>query len=807
MTGTLQDVTERRRDETALRRLTENLELAVARRTEELQQTHAQLSNAHERFRSLFQANPVPTVLYRPSDGVALDANPAFLEANDLRREDVVGKPAESLRRLLNIESSLERVEAALNGGRLHSFEREMHHPSGEMRTLLVSIEPIEIDGELCLLVTHVDITQRKKMEQELRHRSQELEAANHELAVAGERFRILFDTSPTPTAMIDPQAAVYLDANLAFLAFMGLDRDEVIGHGLTDVVREAPAYKGQETLSREFMKTGLVRDLEATFTLRSGERRTTLTSYARFAIQDRELMLATLTDITGRKETERRIREQQEQVEAANAELTAARDRFSAIFNANPTPSLIFDIDAGVYLDVNPAFLAFTGLAREDIVGLSPAHFAPLGDPERERELAAVIMAEGRIRDFETTFTMPGDTPRTVLASVEPVVLEGQACQVTTLTDITDRKEAERKIREQQALLEAANAELTAARDRFQTLFQANPVPSAMIDLDDMIYLNVNPSYLDFYGLEAEQVIGQPLANTTQWPDEKARQRVIDEYRRRGRLQNNELVLKLRSGEMRTVLASDTPLILDGRPATLATFIDITERKRAEQQARELATQLSLAEQSERQRISAILHDDLQQRLYALKVQLTSAQALALRGGGDAAPGLFDRMQQSLGEALEVTRQLSVDLSPPILRGEGLYHALTWLGSDMKARYGLAVTVEQATGWRKLDEGLRIVLFQVVRELLFNVVKHANVTHVMVTLAQEGEEAKIVVSDAGVGFDASDILARSTSRGQGLQQARQRMELYGGQFEIESQPKAGTRVTITVPVLVAQQD
>ncbi len=205
----------------------------------------------------------------------------------------------------------------------------------------------------------------------------------------------------------------------------------------------------------------------------------------------------------------------------------------------------------------------------------------------------------------------------------------------------------------------------------------------------------------------------------------------------------------------------------------------------------------MSLAEQAERQRIADILHDDLQQRLFALQVRLASASAWVGQGETAAAAAEMEQMRRALTNAIDLTRRLTVDLSPPILQGEGLYHAIVWLGSRMKEEYGLELTVQVATAWRPLDQGLRVALFQIVRELLFNVVKHAGVGAATVTLSQMAQDVTLVVRDAGVGFDTQQAI----TSGRGLRQARQRVELYGGHLALDTRPGAGTAITITAPL------
>ena len=517
-----------------------------------------------------------------------------------------------------------------------------------------------------------------------------------------------------------------------------------------------------------------------------------------------------TLEDITERRHNEEtlraltesleeRVAERTLELETANAELTAARDRFSSLFTTSPVPTVIIQPGGGVCLDANPAFLEFLGMAREEVIGRRPADlFSEMPIYENLDTIRDEFSRTGRVRDLETTFSVrPGDD-RTILLSFVPLSLDAREVLMFTLTDITERKHTDSLIARQQQSLAEANAELAAARDHFRTLFHANPVPSVILRIGDLSAVDANEAFLAFHSLPREQIIGHPILDLVTFPNGEDRTRMAALYRREGGLRDQELVMRLLNGQERTVLVSDTPIYLEGERCTLATIIDITQRKQSEEQMRQFASQLSLAEQTERQRIAAILHDDLQQRLYALQVRLASAFAWANQGETAAAAAEVGQMRGAILSAIELTRRLTVDLSPPILQGEGLYQAVVWLSSRMKDEYGLEVAVQLGAAWQALEEGMRVALFQIVRELLFNVVKHAGVNAASVTLAQTDDLVTLIVSDDGRGFDTRQPPAVG---GHGLRQARQRVELYGGRLTLESAPGAGTRITIVVPL------
>jgi two-component system, chemotaxis family, CheB/CheR fusion protein len=145
----------------------------------------------------------------------------------------------------------------------------------------------------------------------------------------------------------------------------------------------------------------------------------------------------------------------------------------------------------------------------------------------------------------------------------------------------------------------------------------------------------------------------------------------------------------------------------------------------------------------------------------------------------------------------VHVVRELSIDLSPPILHNEGLEEALQWLATQMKRQHGLTVEVQAEADHRLMDEDLRVLLFQIVRELLFNAVKHAQVNSAVVALSYADEHVRIEVSDQGRGFDPGQIGPTN----QGLLRSMQRLQLIGGRMQIESALGQGTRVTLYSPL------
>lgn len=216
--------------------------------------------------------------------------------------------------------------------------------------------------------------------------------------------------------------------------------------------------------------------------------------------------------------------------------------------------------------------------------------------------------------------------------------------------------------------------------------------------------------------------------------------------------------------------------------------------------QLRELASALTLAEQQERQRVSQILHDHVQQMLHGIQLR---THLLILDAPPSTHPDLqehLEAIQELTEEAIQATRTLTVELSPPVLQREGLTAAFRWLAGHMAEMHTLDVNLELHDSQLQNSE-LAVLLFQVTRELLFNVVKHAQIKRVDLSLQEKDEMMIVCVTDEGIGFDPnSQEPPRRRISGFGLNSIRERLNLFGGRLEIDSQVGKGTKVTLTVP-------
>ncbi|RJQ66305.1 MAG: response regulator, partial [Desulfobacteraceae bacterium] len=220
-------------------------------------------------------------------------------------------------------------------------------------------------------------------------------------------------------------------------------------------------------------------------------------------------------------------------------------------------------------------------------------------------------------------------------------------------------------------------------------------------------------------------------------------------------------------------------------------------ELKRRSAQLARLSSELTMAEQRERRRLSKILHDGLQQHLAAAKLQLGG---IAVHGRDDQCAGLND-IETLLEESIQMSRSLSSDLSPPALHEGGLAAGLEWLARRMEERHAFRVDLE-IRHHPELPEDVKILVFESVRELLFNASKHAGVSEAKVRLQpMHAAGLEICVSDRGAGFDPAHMAPSGEAGGGfGLFSIRERLGLIGGTLTIASTPGKGSCFTLILP-------
>ncbi|HTZ18800.1 MAG TPA: sensor histidine kinase [Dissulfurispiraceae bacterium] len=238
----------------------------------------------------------------------------------------------------------------------------------------------------------------------------------------------------------------------------------------------------------------------------------------------------------------------------------------------------------------------------------------------------------------------------------------------------------------------------------------------------------------------------------------------------------------------------------------------EIIDRRRAEKTLRErekdlhqltvklrgLASELSLAEERERRRIASELHDSVVQTLVFSKFSLENIMAHAPADISEPLHEVHFHVKRSIQDL----RSLTIDISPPILYELGLEQAVVSLSCQMQMRHGVMFSFNDDGGDKPLHNNLKVLIYQAVRELLLNIVKHAKAKNGSISLTREGKKIRVEVEDDGVGFNTFETAQDNGKKDCfGLFNIRERLSHFQGAIEIDSRPGKGTRVILTAPL------
>ncbi len=263
-------------------------------------------------------------------------------------------------------------------------------------------------------------------------------------------------------------------------------------------------------------------------------------------------------------------------------------------------------------------------------------------------------------------------------------------------------------------------------------------------------------------------------------------------------------------NGEQRFVEVVASPIWnTDGSmQGIIESMRDITEHRRAEETSskyaerlRALAAKLAEVEDTERQRLARELHDQVGQNLTALGINLNIVQMQIPEGAPETIGFHLEDSLSLVEQTAERIRDVMADLRPPVLDDYGLVAALRWYGEKISRRIDIPITVIGEDLDPRLDSRVENALFRIVQEALTNVAKHAQATHVIISVDIDGDTLRQSVLDDGIGFDPQHLPETDEDQGWGLLSISERAEAVGGQVSIISSPDQGTNITAEVPL------
>ncbi len=731
----------------------------------ERKRTEVVLRDSEKRVVSSIQASLQEGFYVLNRDWVFTFASTQFTSRIGKKPEDLVGRNIwEMFPKYLGTIYE-ENLRAVMERREMRRFEVKGHYTDAWYgMTVFPSAEGITCLG--------MDISERKRTEEVLREREQLLQT--------------VIDGSTSPIFLKDLDGK-FITINAALERILGISREEIKGKTDYDIASmEAADY--WRTHDKQVMATRKAIQIEEVADLQDGHH---IFLANKFPLVDAAGQIygvgAISHDITDRKQAEEKLREQAALLKAAEA-TQEERQRLFRVLETLPAMVCLLTPDYHVTF-ANRSFRERFGESEgrhcyEFCFGRSlPCEFCEsynvlkTGEPHHW----VVKGPDGSVID---TYDFP-------LTDVDgsPLILEMDI-------DVTEQRKAEAALRE------------VGAYNR--TLIEASPDPLVTIGPDGRI-TDVNAATEHATGHSRQELVGTDFSEYFSEP-EKAKAGYQQVFRE-GAVHNYPLEICHRDGHMMPVLYNATVYrSAEGKVVgVFAAARDVTDLKKAEQelrrahedlairasQLRALASRLTLSEQRERTRLARILHDHLQQLLVAVKFRA----AVLGRGGDELLRKATKEIEDLIDESIAASRSLTAELSPPILQEAGLKAGLQWLARRMTDKQGLFVElgIEEDEDF---PQDIKVLLFESVRELLLNVVKHAETRSATVNVRRIGNHLQVIVSDQGVGFDPTAIPpAGEGGTGFGLLNMRERVEFVGGTLEIQSIPGQGSRFVLSVPI------
>jgi PAS domain S-box-containing protein len=605
---------------------------------------------------------------------------------------------------------------------------------------------------------------------------------ADTALRESEERLRSFMDNTPTLMTLMSLDNH-YLLVNRAFQEFVGSSLGQAVGSSPSQLMTAEHACAISE-------HTQMVLDTNEAVTLDRDLIHLDGSRYCRrvtkFPVYDANDSLIGIgsysVDISAWKQAEEALDERESLINAISENLPGAL--FRRILRADGRLEFPF---------ISNSLHRVLGIEPDTVVNDAQVLVDALYPEDRSRWMQALEESAATLQQvsLDVRVVDPRGGTRWMRSLARPQKLpSGTVVWDGLALDVTDERQAGEALRE--------------SEERFRNLVEGSLQGICIVDTD-FAPLFVNHAYADMFGYGNTDDMQQFESHLNLFPiEDRGRVMAYGEARLRG--DPVPLTYEIdgirRDGNLMHMVNTLRLIAWKGRPAFQITATDITERKRTEarlqdyqQQLRRLASEISLAEEKERRRIASELHDGTIQNLALAKIKLGEFEKG--REGGRRGTTL-DEIRELLERSIHDARSLIFELSPPVLYELGLEAALEWLGEQFQTRYGIVCRVTSDDGESALNVNMEVILFQVIRELLVNVVKHANSTRVDIAMRRLDGQVSLQVSDDGDGFDAASVVT-GAGGGFGLFNIRERLQLLGATLEIHS--GSGTTVTVTAPL------
>jgi len=425
-------------------------------------------------------------------------------------------------------------------------------------------------------------------------------------------------------------------------------------------------------------------------------------------------------------------------------------------------------------------------------------------------KEAAATLISDASFDVILLDLTLPDKSSETLIAEILSLAAFSPVIVLTGYTDIDFSirsismgildyllKDELNAVMLYKSILYAierkkAVAELKESEKKYSDLFHLSPQPMCVYEKGTFRFTKINNAALLHFGYTEQEFFQMSLLDIIPADD---RQKVVETVISQNRVLNQTYHAKSRglkkSGEVIEVETFSTPIIINNRECTLLVANDITQKNHHEQA---IVKAIIKTQEDERYEIGGELHDNVCQIL------ATSLLSLGMMKQSLATPGMrwFDDCDRYIRMASEEIRNLSHRLAPAFLDGSTLENAFDALlnSFNIDERYKVVLAFDEAVNGNTINHDLQLNLYRILQEQLKNILKYAKATLIKVEVSLDNNSIHMCIADNGIGFDIA-----AAKSGIGISNMRRRVELFFGQFELNSSPGNGCIITISIPL------
>lgn len=568
--------------------------------------------------------------------------------------------------------------------------------------------------------------------------------------------FRDVCNASPIGIA-VESLEGQPVFVNSALCSMLGFSEEEMCGKHCVDFSPPEDAEKDWELFQQ--LRAGSIDhyQLEKRYFRRDGSLFWGRLSLSLLNHRPSPLVIAMVEDITDQKKAEE------------------ARFALGAIVESSEDAIASGTLD-GIIVSWNAGAEKMYGYTETEAIGKPITILVPPELPDEENKILETVKAGGRIEHFETVRMTKTGKRINVSLSICPIKdSNGAIVGLSGIArDVTERKRHEE------------------ARLRLAAIVESSEDAIISKDLDGVI-TSWNAGAQHIFGYTEQEAIGQSiiLIPPELLDDER---RVFERLKAGERIEHYESIRFTKTREEVNVSLSISPI--RDSTGTLVGFSkiarDITDRKLAEKALAEMTRKLIEAQEQERTRIGRELHDDINQRLAMLAIELEELE--------HNSSGFHTRLQEIRKGLIEISHDvqaLSHDLHSSKLQYLGVVGGIKGWCREFAERRRIEIDFRSDVP-SHLPLEIGVPLFRVVQEALNNAVKHSGAKRIEVQLTADAREAHLTVSDLGKGFDPKTAMQ---GHGHGLISMRERVRLVNGTIAIDSKPMTGTSIHVHIPL------